>query len=226
MSVRVFSAVDGTNPRTLTGHTKAVTCIDILGVGKQVVSGSSDCSVRIWTVGTSSCDKVIRFTSPVNDVRVAGQLQENETITLAVALSNGKAALVETSLTADETEPRMTFLDTSSPLTTIEANDELVVTGSRDGVVCIFDTTSRPPRLLEKLKRSSASITSLQLISRTELLVGSSEGLLCSIDIQDEQSLLPKQEYVSGDCDSLVGRKDSKGTVWSASQDGKLRSFQ
>jgi hypothetical protein len=52
LSIRIFGAKDGINPRILRGHTRAITCLHILGIGKQVLSGSKDGTVRLWDVGS------------------------------------------------------------------------------------------------------------------------------------------------------------------------------
>lgn len=221
MTVRVHSAVDGSNPRTLTGHTKAVTAIGIVGVGKQVVSASSDCTVKIWTVATSTCDKTIRFTSPITSLCL---ISTEPDVKMAVAHSNGKASLVTlASLDADPSIEALTDGSSDSPLLVIACSStgDLIATGSRDGLVTLHSQASK--QATKRLQRSTASITSLSFVNRgTSLLIGNSEGLLALVDTGTGQIV---REFVSGDCDSVVGLQSASGTVWSACQDGKLRSF-
>ena len=54
-TVRIFSSSSGVNPRTLTGHKRAVTSVAILGIGKNVLSGSKDGSLKLWDVGAGKC---------------------------------------------------------------------------------------------------------------------------------------------------------------------------
>lgn len=54
-TIRIFSAENGINPRTLKGHKRAVTSLAILGVGKNVVSGSKDGSIKLWDVSKGVC---------------------------------------------------------------------------------------------------------------------------------------------------------------------------
>ena len=51
LSARIFSALDGSNPRTLTGHTAAVTDSAIIERGRHVVTSGNDGYVRLWSVG-------------------------------------------------------------------------------------------------------------------------------------------------------------------------------
>ncbi|WVR04980.1 hypothetical protein IAU60_001992 [Kwoniella sp. DSM 27419] len=50
LSIRIYGR-DGINPRTLRGHTRAITAVHILGIGKQILSASKDGTVRLWDVG-------------------------------------------------------------------------------------------------------------------------------------------------------------------------------
>lgn len=51
MRARIVSALDGTCPRVLEGHTRAVNDSAIFGRGREVATGSSDGTVRVWDVG-------------------------------------------------------------------------------------------------------------------------------------------------------------------------------
>jgi len=53
--LRIFSSEDGSNPRTLKGHKRAVTDTRILGLGRNVLSSSKDGSIRLWDVGEGKC---------------------------------------------------------------------------------------------------------------------------------------------------------------------------
>ncbi|WWD10413.1 hypothetical protein V865_008549 [Kwoniella europaea PYCC6329] len=50
LSIRIYGR-EGINPRTLRGHTRAITSTHILGVGKQILSASKDGTIRLWDVG-------------------------------------------------------------------------------------------------------------------------------------------------------------------------------
>lgn len=51
MTARIYSALDGSNPRTLKGHKRAVTSSAIIGRGREVLTGSADGTTRLWDVG-------------------------------------------------------------------------------------------------------------------------------------------------------------------------------
>jgi proteasomal ATPase-associated factor 1 len=54
-TIRIFSSSTGVNPRTLIGHKRAVTSTAILGVGRNVLSGSKDGSIKLWDVSAGKC---------------------------------------------------------------------------------------------------------------------------------------------------------------------------
>ncbi|KAL8280451.1 hypothetical protein RQP46_007099 [Phenoliferia psychrophenolica] len=152
MSVRVFSAVDGTNPRTLTGHTKAVTGLAILGVGRLVASCSLDGSLRIWNVATSTTATHIRLTQPITSLAIGpaptppspsspptttADLPPN--LIALLAHTNGSCSLL--ALDEPATSRTITTLDAgSSPLFAVAYDpvNALVATGARDGTVSLF----------------------------------------------------------------------------------------
>lgn len=54
-TIRIFSSESGINPRTLKGHKRAITTLDVLGVGRNVLSGSKDGSIKLWDVSRGVC---------------------------------------------------------------------------------------------------------------------------------------------------------------------------
>ncbi|XP_053208565.1 ribosome biogenesis protein bop1-A-like [Panonychus citri] len=52
-----------------TGHTDVIRSIDVEPEGQFMVSGSDDCSIRIWEVSTGRCFKKIDFDSPIDCVK-------------------------------------------------------------------------------------------------------------------------------------------------------------
>ncbi|RXK38495.1 hypothetical protein M231_04261 [Tremella mesenterica] len=52
LSLRIYSDT-GLNPRILRGHTRAITSLHILSVGREVLSASKDGTIRLWHVGES-----------------------------------------------------------------------------------------------------------------------------------------------------------------------------
>ncbi len=51
------------------GHTQAVKCISVSADGQYLVSGSDDCTVRLWEVDTCLCRHIWTFPTPVSHVQ-------------------------------------------------------------------------------------------------------------------------------------------------------------
>jgi ribosome biogenesis protein ERB1 len=50
------------------GHNKAVTCIDVSPDGQYLVSGSEDCTVRLWEVDNTLCRYIWQFSEPITSL--------------------------------------------------------------------------------------------------------------------------------------------------------------
>ena len=70
MRARVFSAIDGTCPRVLEGHTRAVLCSAMLGRGREVLTGGADDSVRLWDVGRGASVRVLSVGGAVRQLQI------------------------------------------------------------------------------------------------------------------------------------------------------------
>lgn len=89
--------LDGSNPRILKGHSRAVLCAAPLGRGREVLTGSSDGTVRIWNVGEDRQTRMIGSErwSGINALAlapVAGTDASEQTL-LAMGLSSGQIEL-------------------------------------------------------------------------------------------------------------------------------------
>ncbi|CAB3410831.1 unnamed protein product [Caenorhabditis bovis] len=81
MSVRIWGIDDGTCARVLMGHTREVTGIGVLGIGKEVLSCSKDGSAIKWHVGEGKILEQWKFDS-------------GDCVDLAVSLDNSMFAVI------------------------------------------------------------------------------------------------------------------------------------
>ncbi|BGO96231.1 hypothetical protein NBRC10512_002125 [Rhodotorula toruloides] len=78
MTLRVFSATDGSSPRVLKGHTKRVTGLAILRSaslggphkGREVISSSLDGTIKLWDVPTATATTTWTLSQPVSTMSV------------------------------------------------------------------------------------------------------------------------------------------------------------
>lgn len=175
-------AQDGANPRHLTGHTKAVTSLAIIGVGRCVLSGSLDGTVRLWSVAGPSTLHVFRLPQPVyslafgpallsmSDKLQQGVEGEGQGLVAFAGLQDGTVHMLDLSNREKETNPLRKLKLGSSGVEAV-AYDEAtgrVVAGTRDGTVAVFELSgpapndaSTPLEPVLRFARGAASITSL-----------------------------------------------------------------
>jgi proteasomal ATPase-associated factor 1 len=104
---------------------------------------------------------------------------------------------------------------------------DLLVTGSTDGVVTVFDTRqlSTP---LTSFARNRASIEDLGIRGHTaeaEVVVIAEDGLAYVAGVRPDGPQV-HTELIGSDCDAVrVVRVAENGTVWTAGDDGMVRKY-
>ncbi|GAA5825528.1 hypothetical protein JCM5353_002328 [Sporobolomyces roseus] len=164
MSLRVFSAIDGSNPRHLQGHTKRVTGLHILTSqdgqhkGREILSSSLDGTLKLWDVSTGPNTRTWRLSKPISSLLV--MIEEGEAVTSNVL--DGKFAMCghadgEISILSLASSTGELEISSSSPLTTLKTastssiesiafqpKKRLVAVGARNGIVTLFKLPSSP----------------------------------------------------------------------------------
>lgn len=204
-TLRIFSSLDGSNPRTLKGHKRAVTCTSILGVGKNVLSGSKDGSVRLWDVskGVSVNTMYVPGFAAVEKIAVgkgAGEVKERVK-GLCRERANASEQKVQEG-NEDETEQEVpdwtpTLLEGEI---ISDTEDKLVFAAlaSSAGHVSVFDLSSKRPIIptlshipttlsssIVSPSARSGAITAIAYEPSSHLLAtGSSKGLIAIRDVR------------------------------------------
>ena len=241
LSVRIFGAADGINPRTLKGHTRAVTALAIIGVGRQVLSGSKDGSVRLWDVSSGSENR--KWTMPgrgavVSLVYVEGGLGDDAGGGVLVSLQSGEIVVLHLE-GGPEPASALRIIPSAVEAGTVSfAYDEstrLLATGQTDGVIALRQLSSSGESGPSKLvRRNESPIYSLafapsQTAGRADLLVGTAAGLPCRLRVsssEKEINVAVVEEYAGWEA---VGVEcwgvEPDGGVWSAGGEGGLRRY-
>lgn len=234
--------MDGINPRTLKGHTRAVTCTHIVGVGKQVLSGSKDSTVRLWNVGQGAEEKkwVVPDGKFVDGMVVVDDAEGLKTLGGAEGDAIIIAASPDGSLTAfsmaSESGAEPAFVvqpDVFSNLISINYSPkhQAIVTGHQNGTVAI--------RHLKSLRAAEDSIEDVSptLVMRNEspiytavfdernggILVSTGSGLPCRLDVKFDGSEIKvetKEEYGGWEAVGIETWTIAPDGVWCAGGDG------
>lgn len=251
MQIKVMSAVDGSCPVTFKGHTSSILDLAIIGRGKNILSSSKDGTIRLWEPASGSCIRTIAdiHNTPVNKLCLAtntlpstndrdfdSREVETEGKLLLAALEDG------TCRGYDLTSKSEIFtIRTPSPLTTLDynASKNLLITGSRNGLINMFDIrNSRTPLISFRRNDSPVLHTHLMTASTTpgsiDTVIATADGQCYHLsfpsstsgsDSQSDLSTLDASEihlvseFVGYDLDAIVGchvREKSMGkiTVW------------
>lgn len=60
MQIKIFSLVDGSNPRIFKGHTRGVTDLAMIDRGRNFLSSSNDGTIKLWECGQGICEQTIK----------------------------------------------------------------------------------------------------------------------------------------------------------------------
>ncbi|KAK8870006.1 hypothetical protein IAR55_000576 [Kwoniella newhampshirensis] len=251
LSLRVFGR-DGINPRTFKGHTRAITSTAILGVGKQIVSGSKDGTIRLWDVGRGTEVKkwIVEGKKGVEAVVIV----EDEEGLRALGLHNQeRAMLVGTHeriwvqpfegegwwASESEEEGHMVCL-------AYDAESGTVVTGHTNGVSAIQDITTLSKdaeiKSITRIRRNHSPIYSLAFglsatheegsgarEGRVDLYAGTAAGLPCHLTLGKDAEggyVAKVEEEVAGwEAVGVECFAVGKDGVWCAGGEGGLRRY-
>lgn len=244
LQIKIWSVLDGSCPVTLKGHTRAITDTAIISRGRNVLSSSKDGSIRLWECGSSSTiRKVCQLDKPIHKIALGKINKEYATahpspeVTLDAreVETRGKVifAITDNSfygydLGQPDKEPLFVGHQEvgASPFSAIAYDSEMnrVYTGNEEGIVSIWDLNelSKPIQLF---KRNCTTITSLNVISKNELLVTQGDGQLYLCEI-NENNIRIKKEYVGSDLEPWYDACiTSNGTIIAGGRNGLLQKY-
>ncbi|WFD18650.1 hypothetical protein MCAP1_000856 [Malassezia caprae] len=175
MRARIFSAIDGSCPRTLEGHTRAIVGSAILGLGRRIATGSADHSVRVWDVGRGAAVQQWTRDEPVTALAAYGAAQATPEAPVGALLAGGARGVHAWDVRAAPQEAWACVLPAPGGVSALCAHETRVLVGSDRGLVALFDARA-PAVPLEAWVRSEARITDVWADAHG-VLVATSDGL-------------------------------------------------
>ncbi|KAH8922629.1 WD40 repeat-like protein [Atractiella rhizophila] len=220
MTLRIFSALDGSNPRTFS-HTRAVTGTCITGVGKKVASVSLDQTLRLWDVPSSSHEEQ-SFSSPLtacsDSAEEGGKVwvgdESGRVWQIPLNGVGGGEKIQLKSSSKHGIGGEVTSLSYS-------ASSSLLASSHRGGLVRVWDVR-RPDACLKEWRRNDADVNSVLWNPDGKLLyVAGEDGLPYTFDITEN---MVAREFAAWE-DGVEKLKLGQEAVWAGGKDGKLRCY-
>ncbi|KAJ1854981.1 Proteasomal ATPase-associated factor 1 [Coemansia sp. RSA 1822] len=223
MQIKIWSACDGSNPVTLVGHTGAITDFCIIGVGKLVVSAAKDGRVKVWECGTSSCLHTYDVSvDPVNAIWY-------DESALVAACEDGRVVVIDPRSKVVRAE----FGAKGGPpmrSAAFDAQNQLVIGGRADGVVCVWDMDN-PEDTKLSFRRGHAAVSVIRLVSQSNvshICVGTEDGQLYIAALSDSVTVI--EDMVAFDVNPITQIRITPSTasrphIWAAAQDSRVCSF-
>lgn len=236
LTIRVYASKDGANPRTLKGHTRAVTSTHIIGVGKEVLSASRDGTVRLWNVGEGKetrqwtiegkrAAESMTVLEGESSLKSLG-LQEDERVML-VPTKEGIAVVPWTSPGWFVANP-----DLTGHLVSLAYSPEsdMLATGHSDGIVAVRPLASLVPDATATptlIRRNESPVYSL-FFSASDLYMGTAAGLPCRLGVKEGDEGIDaevKEELAGWEAVGVECWTEGHGSVWCAGGEGGIRRY-
>ncbi len=160
----VICDLNDTFMTTFSGHTRGVTCVEIIPNGR-IITGSWDCSLKIWDVSTSSCTATLKgHTGPVTSVKLlTNSLVVSGSYDYSIKLWN-----IDTNTLVYEIGSCNDWIREVLVL-----NSELVCTASDDKSVKIWNVQDR--KCVKDLHGHTGCVHSVMLVD-DQIISGSADG--------------------------------------------------
>lgn len=206
---RIVSALDGHQPRVLVGHTRRINAGAILGRGREVATGSSDGSVRVWDVSRGETVDTWPTASPVNALVTSGasaSVPDARVGCLVAGLDDGtlcqwdvRTPSASATSHALPSTPLATASQLSPAIDVVAADGPWVLGGTRHGVVAVYDVRQMSAPV-KAWCRNTASVTCARMTGPC-IYVGTSDGVPYQVDVAGDSL----EELAGWDADPIVG---------------------
>ena len=237
LSIRIWASKDGVNPRTLLGHSRAVTSLYIVGVGKEVLSSSKDGTIRLWEVGSSkqlkrwNLDRIrpVEALIVVRDESGRRALgAETEERLVLVLTQVGMEIWDWSTPSSPKGSPRKTLewgLGSNLVCAAYSSGLGLLATGHANGIIALRRMDALEDS--KSFRRNESPIYSLDFRGK-DLYSGTAAGLPCRLEVSLGEGIevKVKEEYAGWEAVGVetwaVGQD---GSVWCGGGEGGIRRY-
>lgn len=236
--------------RTMRAHTRPVTDSAIIALGRNVLSSSLDCTLKLWDVSSGDVISSLTSQSPMVSMSLGDrmaippdgeetippvaedgrEIPETASKIVFCGLENGSFELFD--LGFKKSTYRSLVPKSPSSLTSIKYSDShnLLATGSSSGIITVYDTRSlgTPLTSFSRLETVVEDLAFIYGNLGVGLAIATADGLPYIASVVPEGPAV-SAELVGADCDPVrnitVRDNNCRKEVWSASDDGIVRRY-
>ena len=236
--------------RTMRAHTRTVTDSAIIALGRNVLSSSLDCTIKLWDVSSGDVISSLASQSPILSMSLGNrtaippdgeesippasqddrEIPETASKLVFCGLENGSFELFDFGF--KKSTYRSPVPKSRSSLTSINYSDShhLLATGSSSGIITVYDTRSigTPLTSFSRLETVIEDLAFIYSNSGVGLAIATADGLPYLASVVPEGPAV-SAELVGADCDPVrnitLRDNDGRKEVWSASDDGIVRRY-
>ena len=186
MQLKVWSLEDGSNPRTLKGHSAGITDTIIIERGRNVLSSSLDGSVRLWELGSGKT--ISKFCRKENTT---------DGVTSMSLLVGEQSTSMSAQVTDRETGDRLEF----------GTEGKQVFAGHLSGTITVHDLFNKQ-QILQIPSSFVAPCNTIAQISEHAIVSGYEDGTVATWDIRKPQQYLQKLDFAGNAINKILNWKD------------------
>lgn len=171
--------------RTVKGHTKKVHAMQLLEGGAKLVTSAGDKKIKIWEIFASAGVSAMPSpsspaTSPtlgasgslLRDMEISGGSVQSLSAASSSSANTSSSSGMSASSSIKKKKASVTLRGHAAPVTCFHASHSLLVSGSCDGMIKVWDLKSK--KCTTTIRAGDHGITGLQMDEKRNLLVTSS----------------------------------------------------
>eukprot|EP00088_Acartia_fossae_P064432 TRINITY_DN7927_c0_g1_i10.p1 TRINITY_DN7927_c0_g1~~TRINITY_DN7927_c0_g1_i10.p1 ORF type:complete len:381 (-),score=68.60 TRINITY_DN7927_c0_g1_i10:879-2021(-) len=228
MRLKIWSAADGKCPVTLVGHTKAVTDMDFIERGRNIISTSKDGCLKVWNAGSSSCTATIETGEILNsccilNMQDSRKVETDDMLALEhkIGVAGGELGTVFFIQLSSQNIIARYKCDSSVNIVVPSSNSTVLV-GCENGEVIELDAKCDEGKKLNGCHISNSPVTALLHLGSKGFVCGRQDGT-CTVSTFNSK----KQTVLSGsDCEKISGLTKDDIYIFTSSRDGVVRKYR
>ncbi|KAL0240236.1 hypothetical protein I308_106785 [Cryptococcus tetragattii IND107] len=241
LTIRVFG-INGVNPRTFKGHSRAITSLAILGVGKTVLSAAKDGSIRLWDVGSGEQVKQWLTGGEKGSLVIENLILVEESTALeALGLQGQERAMLVQDQLGVWVQPWdgqgwLVEADKQIASLAYQKRTGTIAIGYSSGIVEIRDLSSLAPGTTgkrKKIRRNESPVYCLTFgldveDGEMDLYLGTAAGLPCRLGVKcvaDGYQVVVKDELAGWDAVGIECMEVARDGMWCGGGEGGLRRY-